>query len=127
MKAGPFMEIERIHHRFSVCKVKNYSLVDFRSEYCFIGKTDQENSLVCLTEHVPENVIAREDGWRAFRVCGILDFSLIGILAKLAALLAEHKISIFAVSTYNTDYILVKEERYEQALKILSDAGYQII
>ena len=93
------MEIERIHHCFSVCKVKDYSCVDLRSEYCFIGKTDQENSLVCLTEYVPENVIAREDGWRVFRVRGMLDFSLIGILAKLAALLAEHEISIFAVST----------------------------
>lgn len=76
---------------------------------------------------MPENVIAREDGWRSFRVCGILDFSLIGILAKLAALLAEHKISIFALSTYNTDYILVKEESYEQTLNILSDAGYKIV
>lgn len=120
-------EIERIHHCFSVCKVKDYSCVDLKSEYCFIGKTDEENSLVCLTEHVPENVIAREDGWSAFRVRGMLDFSLIGILAKLAALLAEHEISMFALSTYNTDYILVKEERYEQALNILSDAGYKIV
>ena len=121
------MEIERIHHCFSVCKVKDYSLVDLSGAYCFIEKTDEENSLVCLTEHVPENVTAREDGWKAFRVRGMLDFSLIGILAKLAALLAEHQISIFAVSTYNTDYILVKEESYEQTLDILSDAGYKIV
>ena len=86
---GLFMEIERIHHRFSVCKVKDYSLVDLNCAYCFIEKTEEENSLVCLTEHVPENVTAREDGWKAFRVRGTLDFSLIGILAKLASLLAE--------------------------------------
>lgn len=121
------MEIERIHYCFSVCKVKDYSLVDLNDAYCFIEKTEEENALVCLTEHVPENVTAREDGWKAFRVRGMLDFSLIGILAKLASLLAEHQISIFALSTYNTDYILVKEEHYEQALKILSDAGYNIV
>ena len=121
------MEIQTINYDFSVCKVKDYSLVDFNCEYCFIGKTDEENSLVCITENTPENVIERDDGWKAFRIQGILDFSLIGILAKLAALLAENAISIFAVSTYNTDYILIKQEKYEQALKILSSAGYKVI
>lgn len=124
---GIFMEIQTINYDFSVCKVKDYSFVDFNCEYCFIGKTDEENSLVCITENTPENVIERDDGWKAFRIQGILDFSLIGILAKLAALLAENAISIFAVSTYNTDYILIKQEKYEQALKILSAAGYKVI
>lgn len=121
------MEIQKINHDFSICKVKDYSLVDFNCEYCFIGKTDEENSLVCMTKNIPENVIEQDKGWKAFRIQGILDFSLIGILAKLAALLAENGISIFAVSTYNTDYILLKKEKYEQALKILSAAGYKVI
>lgn len=92
-----------------------------------IKKIDQENSLVCITEHVPANATARDDGWKAFRIEGVLDFSLIGILSKISALLAENKIGIFAVSTYNTDYILTKESNYLKAIEVLSDAGYEII
>ena len=118
------MELQKIHRDFSVCKVTDYSKVNMESEYCFIGKTDEENSLVCLTEDVPENITEREDGWRAFRITGVLDFSLIGILAKIASILAEEKIGIFVVSTYNTDYVLVKKENEVKALKCLTREGY---
>lgn len=121
------MEILRIKHNFSVCKVADYSGVDLTDEFCFIGKTDEERSLVCLTERVPGNCIDREDGWRAFRIQGVLDFSLIGILARISALLAENGIGIFAVSTFNTDYILTKAENYERALAVLAGAGYVIL
>ena len=60
-------------------------MVNLNSTYCFIGKTDEENSLVCLQEEVPENTIEREDHWKAFRIQGILDFSLIGILSSFNA------------------------------------------
>lgn len=82
------MEIKKINYDFSVCKIEDYSSVNFESDYCFAGKTDEENSLVCITENVPANVIEREDGWKAFRIQGVLDFSLIGILSKLSTLLA---------------------------------------
>ena len=121
------MEIKKIDHEFSVCKVKDYSLVDVNAKYCFIAKTDEENSLVCLTEDVPENVKQRDDGWRAFRLQGMLDFSLIGILSKLSGVLADNKIGIFAISTYNTDYVLTKKEDYQKALDVLKDAGYRIV
>lgn len=121
------MEIKKIKYDFSVCKVTNYSMVNLEDEYCFIGKTDEENSLVCITETVPDNTIERDDGWKAFRIQGILDFSLIGILSKISGILADNKIGIFAISTYNTDYILVKEKDYENAIKVLELAGYQII
>lgn len=121
------MEIKRIYHDFSVCQVKDYSLVNLDSEYSFIGKTDEEKSLVCITSEVPANVIRRDDGWRAFRIQGILDFSLIGILAKIATVLADNGISIFAVSTYNTDYVLMKKENYQKALDVLNALGYRII
>ena len=102
------MEIKRIHQEFSVCQVENYSFVNLDSEYSFIGKTDEEKSLVCLTSEIPPNVIRRDDGWKALRIQGVLEFSLIGILSKIAAILADHNIPIFAVSTYNTDYLLIK-------------------
>ena len=121
------MEIKKIKHDFSVCKVADYSQVNWNAEYFFIGKTDEEKSLVCVTGEVPENVIEREDGWKAFRIQGVLDFSLIGVLAGISELMAQNKIGIFAVSTYNTDYILIKKENYQKALQVLENAGYQII
>ena len=121
------MEIKKFDLNFSVCQVKDYSLTNLDSEYCFIGKTDEEKSLVCITSEVPENIIQRDDGWKAFRIQGVLDFSLVGILAKIATVLADHGISIFAVSTYNTDYILIKEENYQKALEILQTKGYKIV
>lgn len=121
------MEIKKIDHNFSVCQVEDYSLVNLNSEYSFIGKTDEEKSLVCITDEVSANVIQRDDGWKAFRIQGVLDFSLIGILAKIAAALADNGISIFAVSTYNTDYVLMKKENYQKALDVLKALGYMII
>ena len=82
------MKLKRIHRDFSVCQVEDYSLVNLESEYCFIGKTDEERSLVCAESEVPSNVIKREDGWKAICICGVLDFSLIGILSEIAAVLA---------------------------------------
>lgn len=121
------MEIKKYEHNFSVCKVKDISFVNFNQEFCFIGKTDEELSVVCLTNCVPEETIERDDGWKAFRIQGVLDFSLIGILAKISTILAENEIGIFAVSTYNTDYILTKAENYEKALDVLETAGYSIV
>ena len=95
-------------------------------DFCFTGKTDEEISLVCKTEDVPENTLERDDGWKGFRITGVLDFSLIGILSKISSILAENKIGIFAVSTYNTDYIFVKEENFDKAINALIDSGYDI-
>ncbi len=120
------MELKMLDDNFTVCKVKDFSLVNIDAEYCFIGKTDEEKSLVCLTADVPSNVIERDDGWKGFRIQGILDFSLIGILSKISTILAEEDISIFAISTYNTDYVLLKEENYQKALGILEHFGYNI-
>ena len=121
------MEIKRIDSPFSVCKVKDASAIDLAAEFCFVGKTDEELSLVCMTENAPKEYIEREDGWRAFRIQGVLDFSLIGILAKISSLMADNGIGIFAVSTYNTDYILTKAEKYEKALQVLAEAVYEIV
>lgn len=120
------MEIKKIAYDFSVCKVEDYSLVNLDAEYCFVGKTDEEKSLVCLTSDVPGNVTDRDDGWKAFRIQGILDFSLIGVLSKISSVLAENEIGIFAISTFNTDYILTKKVDFDKAMDVLNRAGYQI-
>jgi hypothetical protein len=121
------MEIKRFEFPMSVCKVTDYSKVNLEDAFVFLGGTDEERSLVCRTVCVPDNTTERDDGWRMMRVQGVLNFSLVGILAKISSILAERRIGIFAVSTYNTDYILVKEENYERALAALAGAGYQIV
>lgn len=83
--------------------------------------------MVCETSEVPSDFTDREDGWKGFYIDGVLDFSLVGILAKISQILADAGISIFAVSTYDTDYILVKTEKFENAIKILDDNGYEIV
>lgn len=120
------MEIKIINKDFSICKVEDLSEVNYSDEFCFIGKTDEELSVVCSTNLVPKNVIESDNGWKAFRIEGVLDFSLISILSKISTLLAENKIGIFAVSTYNTDYILTKEENFEKSIKVLEKNGYII-
>lgn len=120
------MELKRIDYDFSVCKVADYSLINLDSEYSFIGKTEDEKSLVCITADVPSNVTEREDGWNAFRIQGVLDFSLIGILSKISGILAENEIGIFVISTFNTDYVLTKKENYQKAMEVLESAGYKI-
>lgn len=90
------MKLKVIDREFSICKVPDYSEVDLNREFCFIGKTDEENSLV-------------------------------GILASISTVLAQKNIEIFAVSTFNTDYIFIKSEDLERAAEVLADKGYELI
>lgn len=121
------MKIKVMKRDFTVCKVDSMEKIDFSDKYCFVGKTDEEISLICSTKHAPEETLERSDGWRAFRIQGQLDLSLIGLLADLTGVLASHKIGLLAVSTYNTDYILVKEQDLENALLLLEDQDYKIM
>lgn len=121
------MELKKLDYDLTVCKVASNLDFDSTKDFYFIGKTDEEYSLVCITEDTPMNTIERDDGWKAFRIQGVLDFSLIGILSKLSGILAENGIGIFAVSTFNTDYILIKKENFDRALNVLALAGYEII
>lgn len=121
------MELKKLDYDLTVCKVASNLDFDLTKDFYFIGKTDEEYSLVCITEDTPMNTIERDDGWKAFRIQGVLDFSLIGILSKLSGILAENGIGIFAVSTFNTDYILIKKENFDRALNVLALAGYGII
>lgn len=78
------MELKVIDGDFTVCKTDDISKVDFNDELCFVGKTDEELSLVCTTEYAPSDTLVREDGWKCFRIDGVLDFSLVGILSEIS-------------------------------------------
>ena len=120
------MKLEILPDELTVCKLYSVESIDPAEDFYFIGKTADEISLVCRTKRTPVKTAAREDGWRGFRIDGTLDFSLVGILSRILAVLAENGIGIFAVSTFNTDYILVKAENLDQAASALKEAGYDI-
>ena len=121
------MELKKLDDDFTICKVASVADLDMGRDFFFLAKTNEEISLVCLTADAPERTVTRNDGWKGFRIQGTLDFSLIGVLSKLSTVLAENGVGIFAVSTYNTDYILVKAENFGKASDALSNAGYRIV
>ncbi|MDI6666767.1 ACT domain-containing protein [Leuconostoc falkenbergense] len=91
-----------------------------------ISIIDDEISVVAPTSQVPTETVNREDGWQMFKIEGVLDFSLIGILAKISGVLAKENISIFALSTFNTDYILFKADKVHQAVRALNNNDFVI-
>lgn len=121
------MELKWLDDPLTVCKLDSTDKIDLSKDFYFIGRTDEELSLVCKTDDAPDNTLAREDGWRGFRIQGALDFSLIGILSKLSGILAANGIGLFAVSTYNTDYILIKAENLPRAVRALEAEGYRFV
>jgi hypothetical protein len=121
------MMLEKLPFELTVCKVERIADIDLQSAFYFIGNTGDELSLVCLTQDAPARTVEREDGWKGFRVQGQLDFSLVGVLSDIAGVLAGNGISIFAVSTFDTDYILVKADRFDEAARALASSGYDVI
>ena len=118
------MELKKMEYDFTVCRVETMEDIDTATDFFFIGKTDEEISLVCKSDDTPKRTTSINFSASGL---GILDFSLIGILSELSGILAENHIGIFAVSTFNTDYILVKAENFERALSVLSAQGYAIV
>jgi hypothetical protein len=95
-------------------------------EFVSITRTTDELSIVCDERAVPSGVKA-DRGWRALKIAGPLDLALTGVLASIAVPLAEAKINIFAISTFDTDYVLVKAERLDQAVGALRSAGHRVM
>ncbi|MCG9720218.1 ACT domain-containing protein [Shewanella sp. Isolate7] len=98
----------------------------FRQPMFFIGKTKDELSVVVPAE-LQLDSLEEESDWRCLEVVGPLGFSMTGILASVSGTLAEAKISIFAISTFDTDYILVKKDKLQQTIQALKKTNYQII
>jgi len=119
------MEFKILDKVFAVCKISKIQDVNFSDEYFFLSKTDDEISLVCEEISIPVDYLKCEKGWKCLKIAGILDFSMVGILANISSILANNGISIFAISTYNTDYILVKEDKLTEAIGVLEKQGYQ--
>ena len=98
----------------------------FQGEFFSLTVTPEEMSLIAEETLLPADLPA-ERNWRILQVVGPLDFALIGILSSLSTTLANRKISIFAVSTYDTDYVLVKDKDIDKAVIALKTAGYEML
>ena len=118
------MVLQLIDDNFCVCKINSVEQVNLLSDFFFFAKTDGETSLVCKEQDVPKDCQNTSGIWRAMRVVGTLDFALVGILSRIASILAKADVPIFAVSTFDTDYILVKENYIDKAIGTLKENGY---
>ena len=121
------MTLQLLNQTFTVCQLNSIAEADLSAPFTFLARTDEEISLVCPVQSCPSGALNRQDGWRCLRIAGVLDFSLIGILARVADCLAKASVPLFAVSTYNTDYILFREQHEPAALDALKAAGYDIL
>ena len=118
--------LEILPEEFVICQIGSAAEADLSQSFTFLSRTDEELSLVCPREAAPCLPLKMEAGYRCLRIQGVLDFSLVGILSGIAACLAERKIPLFALSTFNTDYILVKENHLPGARAALEEKGYQM-
>lgn len=124
----PTLTLDVLEDELAICKLPVEAPVPnwaWSGELTSITSTDDELSLVCAADRVPGE-ITHTAGWRAFKIRGPLDFSLVGILARISGVLAEAEISIFAISTHETDYILVRDTQLEAAVTALRTAGYAV-
>ncbi len=123
------MQLKILDNKLKVAKLKvgdKIPEVIFKQEFYSITKTDEELSIV-LDENINIQSDIIEHNWRAIKIVGKLDFALIGILSKISTILAQAQISIFAISTYNTDYILIKENKLEKAIEVLKKNEYEFV
>lgn len=124
----PSLSLTVVKGSFAVCKLDNdapFPAWATAGDLSSITRTADELSIVCPQSAVPDDIQC-ERGWRCVRVAGAVPFSVVGVLASLVTPLAEAGISVFTISTFDTDYLLVKEEAFEKALGALRRAGHTL-
>lgn len=123
------MNLSLIDHTLAVCQLPGDAPVPdwaiAAQPFISITRTPAELSIVCVEGTAPATV-KREAGWRTLRIEGPLDFGLTGVLASVLEPLARAGVSIFALSTYHTDYVLVKQTKLDAAVQALRAAGHQV-
>nr|WP_307992094.1 ACT domain-containing protein [uncultured Niameybacter sp.] len=121
------MDLKQLSQSFSICKVKDFKEVDLNNQFVFVSHTDRECSVICPTEIVPRECIEVEHGWNCFYIAEDAAFSKYGMIAFLADIIAKQKTGILVVATYDTDYILIKEEKWEEVKTALYESGCRFV
>lgn len=122
------LSISTLPYRLAVCRLKPASDVPEWAQtgvFCSITRTPDELSIICAEDAVPVGIRCERD-WRAFKLDGPFDFSMVGVLASVLEPLAVHAVSVLTVGTYDTDYVLVKAGHYERAVVVLTTAGHRV-
>jgi hypothetical protein len=122
------LTIVTLEKRYAICRLEPDAAVPdwaVSATFCSVTRTKNELSIVCEAERVPQEVKA-ERNRRVLRIEGPLAFDLTGVLTSVAVPLADAGISIFSVATYDTDYILVSEEDFQEATRVLEAAGHEV-
>ena len=123
------LTMKLLSEKYGVCRLDKKDLIPAwaqKGEFFSITRTLDELSIVCVENNIPSDIKCEKD-WRILKIEGPLDFALLGILASISTILAQKGISIFAISTYDTDYILVKESEIDNAIEALVNENYEII
>jgi hypothetical protein len=127
---SPIMQLTILKDTYAICKLDHDSpiptWVHASHGFSSMTYTQDELSIICQEKYVPAE-IRQERSWRIFKIIGPLDFSLVGVISKIAGILADAGISLFNVSTYETDFILVKSEVLEHAIQVLTREGIEIV
>ncbi len=107
---------------YQVADIKAIPSEIYSADFYSVTSTGEEISVVtnCRTKFPG---LKANEGWKGFRVEGVLDFSLVGIINTITSPLKEHKISVFILSTWNTDYVFVKDDSFDQAIEALKKSG----
>lgn len=127
--AEKILTMKLLEEKYGVCRLDKTAAIPKWIEnggFFSITRTEDELSIVCSQDSIPKDVKCEGD-WKVLKIEGPLDFSLIGILSSISAVLAEKEISIFAISTYDTDYILVKSKDIDKAIEALTKERYEVI
>lgn len=117
------MILQIVNREFSICKVTEIPIEVLQQEYTFFSKTDCELSLICETKYIPEYALAIEHGWKCFRIEEDASFEKYGMIAFLANIIAAEKTSTLVVGTYDTDYLLIKNDKFAQVIQSLKEHG----
>ena len=120
------MELLLHPSEYSICKLASADGIPRVHAPVFIAMTRDEISFVCRRRDLPEHLLQVSHGWRLLQIGGTLDFSMTGVISNISGALAEAGISIFVISTYNTDYFMVGEENVEMAILRLEGNRYHV-
>ena len=123
------MKLKLLENKYSICRMNDTGMLPLwalSGNVLMFAKIEGEMSVICEEKYVPDGTV-NESGYRIIKIDEKLEFSLIGILADLAAVLKEAEISLLAESTFDTDYILIKDDKVAKAVKFLRRAGYEFV
>lgn len=118
------MKLKLLEETFSIVQLSDMRDIDYSAPFVFVQKTNEEISMVCPVADVPSDVLNRDDNYRGFCIDGKLNYNLIGIAAKISAVLASHTIGLFSVSSCFNQYFFIKADRLTEAKEALAQKGY---